>query len=146
MSQPGTMPAALAALPLWWQETTETTTLDATLASWVRACGWRAGGFTWPAEGTPTVQKASPNHGTTEAVGSTDVIDVVRRVRTGEPTAVVSLPSGASRVYAPVMCPGKPLGLLWADRPANQAWTDADLAYLALTARALERSPVIAAA
>ena len=146
MSQLGTLPAALEFLPQWWQEATEANTLDARLAGWVRACGWRVGGFVWPAEGSPTVVKIAPSSATAEVASSTEWCEVVRRVRTGEPTAVVSLPSGATRVFAPVSCPGRPLALLWAERPAGQLWTDADRAYLALTGKALERSPIVAAA
>ncbi|HEY2911486.1 MAG TPA: ATP-binding protein [Gemmataceae bacterium] len=144
MSQSGTLPAALAILPQWWQEAADASALEATLAIWVRAGGWRAGGFIWPAE-APTVAKTAPN-AAAEPLPASELSEVVRRVRTNEPTAVVSLPSGGSRVYAPVTCPGRSLGLVWAERTANQSWSDAERAYMALVGKTLERSPVVAAA
>src|SRR5436309_672189 len=132
MPQPEILPAALAFLPHWWQEATETAAFDATLAGWVRACGWKSAGFVWPVEGTPTVAKVAPNNAASEPIAPAELQDIVRRLRAGEPTAVVSAPSGASRVYAPVTCPGRPLALLWADRPAGQSWSEAERAYIAL--------------
>ena len=41
---------------------------------------------------------------------------------------------------------GRPLGLVWADKQAGQPWTDAERAYLSLTAKTMERSPAVAAA
>jgi signal transduction histidine kinase len=144
MPQPGTQPAALAFLPQWWQESTDAAAFETTLASWVRTCGWRAAGFVWPVESPPTIAKFAPTHVAVESV-SAELGEVARQVRAGEPTVVVSLPSGASRVYAPVTCPGRPLALLWAEQAAGQTWSEADKAYLALTGKMLERSPVAAA-
>ena len=59
---------------------------------------------------------------------------------------MIALPSGGTRLYGAVAIPGRPLGLFWAERNAGEAWTDADRAYFALTAKALERSPTVAAA
>lgn len=143
MSQPGTLSAALAFVPHWWQDATDASALDAVLGSWVRACGWKAAGFVWPAEG-PTVVKNAPTNA--EVLGANEFNDAVRRVKAGEPTVVVSLPSGASRVYAPVTCPGRPLAVVWAERPASQTWSDPDRAYLALVGKVMERSPAVAAA
>ena len=145
MPQPGTLAAALDFLPHWWQDATDASAFDATFASWVRACGWKAAGFASPVETTPSVFKVVPNNATSESIAASELGEVVRRVRTGEPTVVVSVPSGASRVYAPVMSPGRPLALLWAEQPVGQTWTEADRAYLALTARTFERSPTVAA-
>jgi signal transduction histidine kinase len=146
MSQPGTLPGALSFLPQWWQDAADASAFDATLAGWVRACGWKAAGFIWPADGTPTVAKTFPNHATAEAIALTELSEAARRVRAGEPTVVVSLPSGASRVYAPVTCPGRPLALIWAERSAGHTWNDADRAYMGLVGKTLERSPAVAAA
>jgi len=146
MSQPGTLTAALAFLPHWWQDATDATGLEATLTNWVKACGWKAGGFVWPADGSPAIAKTAPNPAAAETLAATELSEAVRRVRAGEPTVVVSLPSGASRVYAPVMCPGRPLALVWAERAVGQSWSEQDRAYLALTGKTLERSPTVAAA
>ena len=41
MSQPGTLAAALAFVPNWWQETADPFALDSRLTEWSHACGWR---------------------------------------------------------------------------------------------------------
>ena len=51
-------------------------------------------------------------------------------------------PDACSPAYSP---PGRPLGLLWAERPAGQPWGDAEREYLVLSAKAVERSPAMAA-
>jgi signal transduction histidine kinase len=146
MSHPGTLTAALSFVPHWWQETTDPAAFDALLTGWVRVCGWRAGGFVWPADGTPTVVKAAPAGVVSDAVVPPELPEVVRRYHAGEPTVLVTLPTGSTRVYAPVAFPGRAFGLVWAERAAGQAWTDDDRAYLALTGKTLERSPAVAAA
>lgn len=143
MPQPGTHTAALAFLPQWWQETSDASAFEVTLACWVRACGWKAAGFICPADGPATFARSVPN---TAAIEAGELISTANRLRAGEPTVVVSTPGNASRVYAPVTCPGRPLAVLWAERPAGQPFSETDLAYLALTAKALERSPALAAA
>lgn len=143
MPQPGTHTAALAYLPQWWQETNDAAAFEATLAGWVRACGWKAAGFVWPADGPATFARSAPNP---VAIDSSELVAAVNRLRAGEPTVVVSTPGNSSRVYAPVTCPGRPLAVLWAERAAGQSWSETDHVYLALTAKALERSPALAAA
>lgn len=142
MSSPGLPPTALTYLPSWWQETTDPTALDALLIGWVRAAGLRAGGFVWPADGVPTVAKTAPASGS-EPIAPAELAEVVRRVRAGEPAVLMTLPSGTNRVYAPVGFPGRPAGVVWAERPAGQPWADTDQAYVALTGKALERSPAV---
>ncbi|MFO0804767.1 MAG: ATP-binding protein [Gemmataceae bacterium] len=140
MPQPGTLAAALAHLPQWWQDGGENATIELLLASWVRACGWKSAGFLAPADG---VAKSAP--GLTH-IEHSEQIDALNRLRAGEPTLVVSVPGGTSRVYAPVMCPGRPLAALWAERAPGFTWSEADHAYIATTAKAAERSPVVIAA
>jgi signal transduction histidine kinase len=140
MPQPGTLAAALAHLPQWWQESGENATIESLLASWVRACGWKAAGFLAPADG---VAKSAPGH---TVIEHAELSDALNRLRAGEPTLVVSVPGGTSRVYAPVMCPGRPLAALWAERTPGFTWSEADHAYIATTAKAAERSPVVIAA
>ena len=146
MSSSGPSASALAFLPSWWQETTDPAAFDGLLAGWVRACGWRAAGFVWPAETAPVVFKVAPTGSTSDAIVPAEVPDVTRRLRAGEPTVYVPSPHTGGRVYAAVAPAGRPLGLLWAERTAGQAWSDADCAYVALTAKTVERSPALAAA
>lgn len=146
MSQPGTLAAALAYVPHWWQETSDPTGLDALLHGWVRACGWKTAGFAWPAD-APTVLKTAHPAGTGEtAPAGAELAEAARRIRAGEQTVLWVAPATAGRVYAAVHLPGRPMGLVWADRPAGQPWSEADRAYLVLTARAMEHAPAVAAA
>ncbi|MDB5310998.1 MAG: virA [Gemmataceae bacterium] len=146
MSSPGSLSHALGFLPNWWQETTDPTALDTLLAGWVRAGGWRAGGFVWPADGAPAVVKAAPAGVVSDSVVPPEVPEVVRQLRAGEPVVVVAVAGGATRVYAPVTFPGRPAGLIWAERPAGQPWAGTDHELVAVTGRAVERSPAAAAA
>lgn len=145
MTTPGTLPAALAYLPSWWQDTADPAAFDALLAGWVRAGGWRAGGFVWPAEGGPAVVRVAPAGFVSDAVLPIELPDVLRRVKAGEPTVLVPTAQTAGRVYAPILFPGRAPGLLWAERAAGQTWTEDDHAYLALSAKTLERAPAVAA-
>jgi signal transduction histidine kinase len=143
MSQPGTLAAALAYVPHWWQETSDPTGLDALLVGWAKACGWKGAGFVWPADGPTVLKTAHP--GETGPVAA-ELTEAARHLRAGEPTVLWVTPGTAGRVYAAVHLAGRPMGLVWADRPAGQPWSEADRAYLVLTARAMEHSPVVAAA
>lgn len=143
MANPGTLSAALAFVPGWWQDAADPAAFDALLAGWVRACGWRAAGFVWPSESAPAVVKVAPPEAASAAVVPAELPAVVARLRGGEATALVPTADGGGRVYAPVAVPGRPLAVVWAERPAGRPWDDADHAYLTLTAKALERSPAV---
>lgn len=143
MTTPG-LPAALAFLPSWWRDTAEPAAFDGLLAGWVRACGWRAAGFVWPADNGPTVVRVAPTGFVSDAVLPPELADVMKRVRAGEATVFVPTVHTAGRVYAPVLFPGRSPAVLWAERASGQAWTDADHAYLALAGKTLERSPAAA--
>ena len=47
MSQPGTLAAALAFVPNWWQETGDPFAIDSLLTGWSKACSWSQ----WPVAG-----------------------------------------------------------------------------------------------
>jgi signal transduction histidine kinase len=143
MSNPGTLSAALAFVPNWWQETTEAGAFEKLLRSWSQACGWRSCGFVWPGENSPAIAKMIQG-GTIVESAPPEVPDAIRRIRSGEETAIYSVAGTTGRVFAGVQPTGRPLGLVWADRVAGQPWTDADRAYLALTAKMMERSPAVA--
>ena len=85
MSNPGTLTAALAYLPNWWQEASDAVAFDGLLVGWVRACGWRAGGFVWPLEGNPIVARALPSGALADPILPAELAEAARRVRTGEP-------------------------------------------------------------
>ncbi len=144
MSSPGTLSAALAYLPNWWQESTDPFAFDGLLAGWARACGWRACGFVWNGEAGPVVKTVQG--GThADAPAPLEVPDALRRLKTGETTVLYSIPNTAGRVFAAVQPAGRPAGVLWAEKTAGQPWADAERAYLALTARTIERSPALTA-
>lgn len=144
MSSPGTLSAALAYLPQWWQETADPFAFDGLLAGWARACGWRACGFIGHGETGPVVKTVLAG-GHTDAPAPLEVPDALRRLKGGEATVLYSVPNTAGRVFAAVQPAGRPAGVLWAEKTAGQPWADAERAYLALTARTVERSPAIAA-
>lgn len=146
MSPPGTLTAALNFVPSWWQDGTDKPALDAQLVGLVKACGWRGAGFVWPAEGMVAISKGVQGATVTEGNVPPELPDAVRRTKAGEATAFYSIAGSSGRVFAPVMPSGRPLGMLWADHPAGQPWTEQDRAYLALTAKTMERSPIVSAA
>src|SRR5688572_30769986 len=97
MHNPGTLSAALAYLPGWWQETTEPALFDSLLAGWVRAAGWRAAGFVWPVDTAPTVVKVAPAGAASDSAVPAEVAEVVRQLRQGDETVVVTTATGGSR-------------------------------------------------
>lgn len=145
MSNTGTLSTALAFVPNWWQETTDTGTFDKLLRGWAQACGWRACGFVWPGDNSPAVVRMVQGGTLVDASSPPEVPDAVRRIRGGEETVMYSVQGTTGRVFAGVQPVGRPLGVVWAERVAGQPWTDADRAYLALTGKTLERSPALAA-
>ena len=107
MSNPGSLSAALAFVPSWWQETTEPTALDALLLGWAKAAGWRAAGFVWPSEGV--VLRKSVLNGQLTEVAVPEMPDASRRLKAGEATVLYALPGSAGRVFAGVMFAGRPM-------------------------------------
>lgn len=147
MSSPGSLAAALAYLPSWWQDTADPAAFDGLLVGWARACGWKACGFTWPADGPAAVVRTATPGGLVEpGVAPAEAAEALRALRAGEATYLAPTAGTGGRVFAPVAPAGRPMGLLWADRPAGHPWNGDDRAYLQLTARTLERAPAVAAA
>jgi len=143
MSQPGTLAAALAFVPNWWQDTADPFALDSLLTNWSRACGWRACGLVLSGEGATPVAR-SVQAGMLGDEPPVEVPDALRRIRNGESTILYSAAGSAGRLFAGVQPLGRSLGLVWAERPAGQPWGDAEREYLVLSARAIERSPAVA--
>ncbi len=144
MSSPSNLSTALAFVPNWWKETSDPAAFNALLIDWARAAGWRAAGFVWPVD-MPVVRIAAQN-GTSSEVLALEAPDAARRIKAGEGSVLYPLPGTAGRVYAAVYFSGRPLGLVWAEKPAGQPWSDAERAYLVMTASMMERSPAVAAA
>ena len=144
MSVPGSLAAALAHLPNWWCETTDPHAFDALLGAWHRAAGWRGCGFAWTGDGDPVIRVANGNV-SADAPTPPEVPDALRRLKTGEQTVSYSVQNSSGRVYAAVQPAGRAIGVLWAEKPAGQPWTDAERAFVGLSARTIERSPALAA-
>lgn len=143
MSAPGTLSAALAFVPNWWQESADPGAFDALLAGWAQACGWKACGFAWTGE-AGSVSKTLNAGFPVEAPAPLEVPDALRRLKSGETTVLYSIPNTAGRVFAAVQPASRPAGVLWAEKPAGQPWTDAERSYLALSAKTVERAPTLA--
>jgi signal transduction histidine kinase len=147
MSAPGSLAAALGFVPNWWQETSDPSGFDALLVGWAKACGWKSAGFVWPAEGPHAVVKTAHPAGVVDTpTVPAEAAEAVRHARTGEATYLAPTAGTGGRVFAAVRPAGRPMGLLWADRPAGQPWSEADRACLALTAKVMDKAPVVAAA
>ena len=145
MTNPGTLSAAMAYVPNWWQETADPAAFDPLLVGWSRACGWRACGLVWLGDAVPAVVRTVQAGQLTDAPPPPEVPDAVRRIRGGETTVLYSVPNSTGRVFAPVQPPGRSLGLVWAERHTGQPWTENERSYLSLAARTIERSPALAA-
>jgi len=141
MSQPGTLSAMLAFVPNWWQETTNPAGLGSLLVGWAKACGWQACGLVWT-DGESSVVRTVRDNSLTEVPPPVEVPDALRRLRAGEPTVHYAVQKSAGRVFVAIQPPGRPSGVLWAER-AEQTWTDADRTALAMTAKMVEHAPAL---
>ncbi len=144
MSPPGTLSAALAFLPNWWRETTDPAAFDALLTGWAHACGWRACGFAWASESAAVVKTVQAGI-EIDAPPPPEVPDALRRLKSGEATVLYSSPNTTGRVFAAVHPAGRPVGVLWAEKPASQPWADGERAYLSLVGKTVERAPALSA-
>lgn len=143
MSDPGSLPALLAFVPNWWQETTNPTALATILTEWAGACGWLACGLAW-ADETTTVVRTVRNGVPVDGPAPTEVPDALRRLRGGEVTVASPAIGTSNRVFAGIQPPGRAMGVLWVER-AGSPLTEAERAAVAMTAKVAERSPAVAA-
>lgn len=145
MSAPGGITAGLAYLPTWLNDAKDATALEALLSGWVRASGWRSAGLIWPAESNTAVAL----HARADSVEKlsrppTEAKDVLNSLKGGSWTVLWQVPNSSGRLYAVVTPPGRPAGLVWAERGAGEPWGELDRNYLRLSARLIERSPALA--
>jgi signal transduction histidine kinase len=146
MSTEGTLPAALAFVPNWWHETTHEAAIGNLLVDWARVCNWQACGFVWPGDhGVPVIRTVQAGS-LVDVPQPVEVPDALRRIKQGEATVLYSTPGTGGRVFAGVQPGGRTLGLLWAERALGEYWTEAERAYVGLTAKVMERSPAVIAA
>lgn len=146
MSTPGGLASGLAFLPTWLAETKDPSTLDAVMSGWVRASGWRSAGLAWPVDATPrTVLVARPDGVETPPQPPVEWPEVVKSLRGGSPTVVWQLPGTSGRLYTLFTPPGRGTGVVWAEKPTPEPWSDTDRNYIRLAARLIERSAALAA-
>jgi signal transduction histidine kinase len=148
MSSPSGLSAGLAFLPNWLNDAKDVQVLDALLSGWVKSSGWRAAGVVWPADSKAPdlVIQARADGVERGSFPPPEVSEVLRALRSGSVTVVWQVPGSSGRLYAPLTPTGRPGGLIWAERAANEPWTEADRNYLRLSGRLIERSPALAAA
>jgi signal transduction histidine kinase len=141
MVSPGGLATGMAYLPAWLTDTADAAELDSLLCGWVKANGWRSAGFAWPCEGPPQVvimARAEASDRPPQAPA--ELPDVTRSLLGGAETVVWQVPSSAGRLYTLVSPPGRPAGVVWADRGPSEPWSDLDRGYLKLSGRIIERS------
>jgi signal transduction histidine kinase len=112
----------------------------------VRSSGWRSGGLIWPADSGPgLVVQARPDGAERTGNPPAELGEVLKTLRGGAGTVVWQTPNTAGRLYCLLTPPGRPTGVVWADRGAGEPWSEAERNYLRLSARLIERSPALAA-
>lgn len=145
MSTAGTLPAALAFVPNWWQETTDEAAINTLLTDWSRACDWQACGFVWPGDNSSSATRTVQAGALVNFPAPVEAPDALRRIKHGEATVLYSAPGTSGRGFAGVQPGGRALGLVWAELPAGQPWDETSRAYLGLTGKIMARSPAVAA-
>lgn len=145
MSSQGNLAATLAGLSNWLQPAADEASFDSLMLSWVQTAGWRAAGIVSPCDGPTSASKAFQNGKVLQAAVPPELPDALRRLRQSEATATVTAVSGVLRVYAALNPPGRPMSVIWVERPLGVPLTDVDRSLVALTARLMENSAAFAA-
>ncbi len=146
MHTPGGLTTGLAFLPSWLGDTRDASALDALLSGWVRSSGWRSAGLVWPVDSSPSfIVQARPDGVERLTNPPAELGEVLKTLRGGAGTVVWQVPNGAGRLYSLLTPPGRPTGVVWADRGPGEPWNEIDRNYLRLSARMIERSPALAA-
>ncbi len=140
MAPAGTIAAALAFVPEWWQETTDAAAVAELFARWRIACGYSGCGVSLPGSSGPVQLWVTDQAARSEAPPETP--DALTRLQSGETCVVYPVAGGSSRYFAPVAVAGRGLGVVWAERP-DTAWDEFQRSYLILTAQVLERAAAL---
>ena len=138
MTTPGGISTGLAFLPTWLSEAREGQTLEANVAAWAEASGWQHAGLIWPIDGPAVVTISSSD------APPTELADVLKSLLAGRTTVVWQLPGSSGRLYALLSPSGRSTGVVWVERSSSEPWTDIDRNYLTLSAKLIERSPLLA--
>lgn len=138
MTALGGISTGLAFLPTWFAEAKEGQTLESNIAAWSLASGWQHAGLIWPIDG-PAVVNVSAT-----VAPPTELKEVVKPLLAGRETVVWQMPGSSGRLYTLVSPSGRSPGVVWAERSSSEPWTDADRNYLILSAKLIERSPLLA--
>ncbi len=133
MAPNGTLAVGLNSLADWLSEASEGGTFSARFRDWVRDSGWQSAGVAWaPSERQTQVVVATPE--TTQSLAEL-------------PAAVAeacgTLPASTAFPVGPcgraIRLPDRADGLLWAEKPTADPWTEVECSYLSLSARLIER-------
>src|SRR5579885_986879 len=124
MSTPGGLSAGLAFLPSWLNDARDALALDALLSGWVRTSGWRSAGLVWPADGNHGLALLARPDGVERLTPPPELGEVVKGLRAGSGTVVWQVPGTAGRLYALLTPPGRPSGVVWADRGPGDPWAE----------------------
>ena len=133
----------LSYLPTWLGDAPDAGGLDTVLSGWVRANGWLSAGLILPTTEGCACVLAMPSVTDRAAVLPAELGEVVKSQKAGAATVVWQRPGTSGRMYTSMTPAGRPSGQVWAERSANDPWTDADRAALRLAARLIERSPLL---
>lgn len=131
----------LGFVPEWCVEGSEPSVLEGLLARWEGICGWRGCGVALPT-GDELVGM-TVRGGVASAELPPEMPDAVRRLRSGEAGVLYSAADSSGRYFAAVSLAGRGVGAVWAESPREQPWGEFEQAYLVLTGRVLEHSPVV---
>jgi signal transduction histidine kinase len=145
MSVPPGLTGGLTFLPSWLADTADPDSFATILGGWVRASGWRSAAVVWPADSKPSIAvQTRAEGGAVTIVPPPELADLLRGLRSGNPTAVWQVPNTSGKLYTLFQPAGRPHGAVWVERAGTDLWTDADRSYLTLSARLIERSPALA--
>lgn len=146
MVMPGGLSTGLAFLPSWLNDSRDALAFESLLSGWVRNSGWKSAGLVWPVDAGPgLIFHARPDGVERTTTPPLELGDVLKTLKGGAGTVVWQVPNTAGRLYSLLTPPGRPMGVVWADRGSGEPWSDADRNYLRLSARLIERSPALSA-
>ena len=138
MTALGGISTGLAFLPKWLAEAKDGQTLESNIAAWALASGWQHADLIWPIDGPAVVTVSAA------VAPPAELKEVVKSLLAGRETVIWQLPGSSGRLYTMLSPSGRSPGVVWAERSSSEPWTDADRNYLILSAKLIERSPLLA--
>lgn len=146
MSVAGVSCAGLAFLPNFLNECRDALALDALLSGWVRTSGWLRAGLIAAADGSHELMMTAKSDGCDPLPRMPqEAAALVESLKGSTTTVHWPMPNSAGRLYAQLLPAGRSPGLVWVEKDGVAAWTDAERAYLKLSAKLIERAPALLA-